>query len=135
MSERYLVTHVPHFIGGVMVHPGYGDKSIVTLPPGVKPGRWLVPVDAEPADSLKFKARHNGPGVGAGNWAVENVEDGSRASVVFKKADGEAKEKAEAEAARLNAGGEIVLVITDDALSSGQDDPPTSASSDQLPDA
>lgn len=137
MSKRYLVTRAPHYIGQRMVYPDRGAESIVTLPPEIKPGRWLIQVEdaaqagAESQGSSLFAARH----IGAGNWVAEKIADGERASVMFKKADGEAKEKAEAEAERLNAGGEIVLVITDDALSSGQDDPPAGASSGQLPDA
>lgn len=144
MEQRYLVTHTPHYINQRMVYPDCGADSIVTLPAGVKPGRWLVLQEDAPANAPAstqtnlpelYKAKHNGPGVGAGNWAVEKVEDGSRASVVFKKDDGDAKAKAEAEAARLNAGGEIVLVVTDDALSSGQNDLPASTQTTELPDA
>lgn len=144
MSARYLVTHTPHYINQRMVQPDCGADSIVTLPPGVKPGRWLVlQEDAPPAAPAStqtnlpelFKAKHNGPGVGAGNWAVEKIEDGSRASVVFKKDDGDAKAKAEAEAARLNAGGEIDLGATDSAPSSAQEDLTASTQTDDLPDA
>lgn len=139
MTERYEVTHVPHYIGGRWVEPG----TIVTLRPGIRPGRWLklvgAPAATAPSDAAaQFAAKHNGPGVGAGNWVVERIADGTRASVVFKKADGDAKEKAEAEAARLNAGGEINLVVMDDALSSGQVGFAAGASGEmgiQLPDA
>lgn len=124
MTKRYEVTHVPHYISGKLVSPGQGADSIVTLPAGVRPGRWLKEVDAVVVVGGvdQFAAKHNGPGVGAGNWAVERIADGSRVSVVFKKIDGDAKAKAEAEADRLNAGGEIVLVVTDGAPSSGHDD-------------
>jgi hypothetical protein len=141
MSARYLVTHTPHYINQRMVHPDCGADSIVTLPEGVKPGRWLVlqeeapataPASTQPTDlPEKYKAKHNG----GGRWVVENTEDGSRASVVFEKDDGDAKAKAEAEAARLNAGGEISLGATDSAPSSAQTDPAASTKNDDLPDA
>lgn len=136
MSQRsYLVTHVAHYIGQRWVEPG----ETVTLPEGVKPGRWLVPAGAVVAEqgpvvADKFRAKHNG----GGRWIVENVEDGSRASVVFEKDEGDAKAKAEAEAARLNAGGEIKLggmeALTS---SSGEGDPSASTqqAGNELPDA
>lgn len=51
-----------------------------------------------------FTVKH----VPAGNWVVQDKE-GNRASRVFKKDEGNAKGLAEAEAIRLNAGGEKVL--------------------------
>lgn len=127
---RYLVTHAPHFIGQRIVEPG----EIVTLPEGVKPGRWLIPqaadVSVQAADM--YQARH----IGGGSWAVENSEDGSRASVVFSKDKGDAKALAQAEAARLNAGGAIILGATDSAPSSAQDDAPAGTTNPgELPDA
>lgn len=53
---------------------------------------------------LGFTVKH----VPAGNWAVVNRE-GERVSTVFKKDDGNAKELAQAEAVRLNAGGQPVM--------------------------
>lgn len=47
MSNRYRVTHAPHYIEGRLVFPDRGDASIVTLPKGVEPGRWLEPVDGK----------------------------------------------------------------------------------------
>lgn len=142
MSKRFEVTHVQHYIGGRLVMPDMGAASIVTLPAGVRPGRWLKPLDDAPVIVVgggdQFAAKHNGPGVGAGNWSVERIADGSRVSVVFKKSDGDAKAKAEAEAARLNAGGEIDLGVMDGAPSSAQEDLATSATSESgsnLPDA
>ena len=140
MSKRYLVTNSPHYIGQRMVYPDRGADSIVTLPPGVRPGRWLkevveIATDAVPAAALqsaeKFKAKHNG----GGRWLVESTEDGSRASVVYEKDEGDAKAKAEAEAARLNAGGEIQLGVMDGAPSSAQEDSPAGAQTGDLPDA
>lgn len=141
MSKRYLVTRTPHYIGQRMVNPDRGAESIVTLPEGVKPGRWLVPLDDAPAVTPvpaapiqaveRFKARHNG----GGRWLVENIDDGSRASVVFDKDEGDAKAKAEAEAARLNAGGEIHLGVMDGDLSSAQEDSPAGIQTGDLPDA
>lgn len=133
MTKRYEVTHVPHYIGQRWVEPGMGSDSIVTLPEGVKPGRWLKEVGAVQevivagGASGKYAAKHNG----GGNWLVELVADGTRASVVFKKADGDARAKAEAEAERLNAGGDVDLGATDSALSSAQAD--TIASTEQAP--
>lgn len=129
MTQRYEVTHVPHFLGGRLVFPGRGDDSIVTLDEGVSPGRYLVPVGGAEAAG-QYAAKHHG----GGNYIVELVADGSRASIVFKKSDGDAKAKAEAEAVRLNAGGEIDLGGTDAAPSSAQVDPPAGDSGD-LPDA
>lgn len=53
---------------------------------------------------LDFTIKH----VPAGNWVVLN-KDGERFSRVFKKDEGNAKELAEQEALRLNAGGEPVM--------------------------
>jgi hypothetical protein len=142
MTQRYLVTHTVHFINGALVHPDQGEASVVTLPSGVEPGRWLVPLDvagegiAATVDLIeRYKAKHNG----GGRWIVENVDDGSRASVVFEKDEGDAKAKAEAEAARLNAGGDIDLGDKDVKPSSGQVDADAGTQQDEhggsLPDA
>lgn len=87
--------------------------------------------------AVRFKVKHNGPGpgVGVGNYAVEDTDNGSRASVVFKKADGDAKEKAEVEADRLNAGGDIDLGVTDGDPSSAQGNDATAEKKHDLPDA
>lgn len=53
---------------------------------------------------LGFTVKH----VPAGNWVVLN-KDGERFSRVYKKDEGNAKELAEQEALRLNAGGEPVM--------------------------
>lgn len=53
---------------------------------------------------LGFTVKH----VPAGNWVVLN-KDGERFSRVFKKDEGQARELAEQEALRLNAGGEPVM--------------------------
>lgn len=143
MTDRYRVTHVPHFIGQRLVYPDMGDDSIVTLPEGVKPGRWLVKVgEAEEAPAASSSAPAGGftvDHISRGDYVVLNA-DGERASIVFKNTGktGEAKQLAEAEAARLNAGGAIKLEATEPAdSSSGQDDPPTGTqpSADDLPDA
>lgn len=138
MGDSYEVTHVPHYIGQRWREPG----ETVTLPAGVKPGRWLKPLASAAAavkadDSAeRYRVRHSGQGVGPGNWVVERIEDGARASVIFKKDEGDAKAKAEAEAARLNAGGEVELGGTDAAPSSAQGDPAAGAEqSGALPDA
>lgn len=70
---------------------------------------WMQKVDATeketPPQVLLFGIKH----VGAGNWiAVKNADD-SRASRMFKKDDGNAKDLAQAEANRLNAGGDMLL--------------------------
>lgn len=57
-----------------------------------------------PENGLGFTVKH----VPAGNWAVVN-KDGERFSRVFKKDEGNARELAEQEALRLNAGGEPVM--------------------------
>jgi len=102
MTNRYRVTHVPHFIGGRIVLPGLGDESIITLAEGIRPGRWLEPLDVAPvAASPQFAAKHHG----AGYYIVVQVADGACASRVFRKDEGDAKALAQAEADRLNAGG------------------------------
>lgn len=53
---------------------------------------------------LGFTVKH----VPAGNWVVLN-KDGERFSRVFKKDEGQARELAEQEALRLNAGGTPVM--------------------------
>lgn len=135
-QQRYEVTHVPHFINGRLVHPGVGDDSIVTLPDGVKPGRWLKPVGQvvaqdEQQDGEQYAADH----ISRGDYCVVRVADGSRASVVFKNTgkQGEAKGQAEAEAARLNAGGEPAMEpLTEPAHDEQQDG---GAGGTNLPDA
>lgn len=142
MTDRYRVTRVPHFIGQRLVYPDMGEDSIVTLPPGVKPGRWLQLVE-EKAEPAAFSSAPAGgftiDHISRGDYVVLNA-DGDRSSVVFKNTgvQGEAKQLAEAEAARLNAGGDIILEATEPAASSsGQDGPPTGTqpSADDLPDA
>lgn len=143
MTDRYRVTHVPHYIGQRLVHPDMGDDSIVTLPEGTKPGRWLVkvgeavaaPAAVAPAPTGGFTIDH----ISRGDYVVLGA-DGSRSSVVFKNTgvQGEAKQLAEAEAVRLNAGGDIKLEAKEPAASSsGQDDAPTGTQPgvDDLPDA
>lgn len=72
-------------------------------------GSWMEMVGAaEKVTSqqvLQFGIKH----VGAGNWIVVKNDDDSRASRMFKKDDGNAKELAQAEANRLNAGGDMLL--------------------------
>lgn len=75
---------------------------------------WMERLDAKeavqaanqpaPNTGLGFTVKH----VPAGKWVVLN-KDGERFSRVFTKDDGNAKELAEAEALRLNAGGEPVM--------------------------
>lgn len=136
MSEqRYEVTHVPHYIGQRWVEPG----EVVTLPEGVKPGRWLKPV-VEAAKAATSSATVSGftiDHISRGDYVVLGA-DGERASIIFKNTgtQGEAKQLAEAEAARLNAGGEVNLGGSDAATSSAQGD--SSAGTQQagdLPDA
>lgn len=90
---------------------------------------WMEKVDEAvketAAPALQFAVKH----VGGGNWIVVKNEDDSRASRMFKKgAKGEAEGLAQAEAERLNAGGQMLL----DAVPQ-QDAPP--AGDGNLPDA
>lgn len=96
---------------------------------------WMTPVDGEapkaavPAvKSEEAKApRYSINHVGGGNWEV--LESGERVGEMYRKADGDAKEKAQAEADRLNAGGEP---------SKAEEPPPEQSepeTSDGLPDA
>ena len=98
--------------------------------------KWMEKVDAPetPLPDLKYGIKSNG----GGRWLVELIADGSRASVTYNKEQGDAKALAQAEANRLNAGGELVLPATDGAPSSGQDDSAASTQSAEgtdLPDA
>ncbi|MGL4315339.1 MAG: hypothetical protein ACRCTL_01795 [Pseudomonas sp.] len=72
-------------------------------------GSWMEMVDATekvtPSQVLQFGIKH----VGAGNWIAVNNADDSRASRMFRKDDGNARDLAQAEANRLNAGGAILL--------------------------
>lgn len=107
MTDRYRVTHVPHFIGGQLVYPDKGEASVVTLPEGVKPGRWLElvgevsrPAVTEAVETVEaFEAQH----IGGGKWAVVRLSDEARASELM------GRDAAKAEAARLNAGGSVDL--------------------------
>jgi hypothetical protein len=98
--------------------------------------KWMEKVNAPetPLPELKYGVKSNG----GGRWIVEALADGSRASVAFTKEQGDAKALAQAEANRLNAGGELVLAVTDGLPSSGQDEPEAStqtANGVELPDA
>jgi len=133
MTKRYEVTHAAHYIGGRLVMPGQGADSIVTLPEGVTPGRWLVEVVAlQPAvagnqasaDPVPgpYKAKH----IAGGAYAVVDA-DGNEIGERFLKdgADaGKAKAAAMAKADELNL-----------AHSAANDDPPPGGASGQLPDA
>lgn len=72
-------------------------------------GSWMEKVGATEkvtaAQALQFGIKH----VGAGNWIAVKNDDDSRASRMFKKDDGNAKDLAQAEANRLNAGGDMLL--------------------------
>lgn len=80
---------------------------------------WMQKVDAgakeTPPQELLFGIKH----VGAGNWIAVKNDDDSRASRMFKKDDGNAKDLAQAEANRLNAGGDMLL----DAVPQQETDP------------
>lgn len=75
-------------------------------------GSWMQKLDGEEAKkaaetsppALDYTIKH----VPAGNWVVLD-KDGNRASRVFKKDEGNAKDLAQQEAVRLNAGGTPVL--------------------------
>lgn len=137
MPKEYRVTELSYINGRL-----YQKGEVVTLEID-SPGRNLelvsgvaVAAAAPAAGAAQFAAKHNGVGVGVGNYVVVRVADGSHASQVFKKDDGQAKERAEAEAERLNAGGEIAIapVAAPAApVTTGQEGlPPTG---DGLPDA
>jgi hypothetical protein len=128
MSKRYLVTNIVHFIGGRLVYPDQGEASIVTLEKGIEPGKYLVEVGASaPAAApqevvLTYSAKH----IGRGDYVVERIADEARVSKVFSNTgvQGEAKEQAEAEADRLNKGGELSLEPTPDPVPGGDADLP-----------
>lgn len=138
MPKEYRVTELSYINGRL-----YQKDEVVTLEID-SPGRNLelvsgvavdaaAPVAAPAAGAAQFAAKHNGVGVGVGNYVVVRVSDGSHASQVFKKDDGLAKERAEAEAERLNAGGEIAIAPVAAPVTTGQEGmPPTG---DGLPDA
>lgn len=79
----------------------FSDKWMERLEPKEAAKAASAPV---PDTGLGFTVKH----VPAGNWVVLNNE-GERFSRVFKKDEGNAKELAEQEALRLNAGGEPVM--------------------------
>ena len=134
-SKRYEVTHSVHYIGGRLVSPDCGVDSIVTLPDGVEPGRWLVEVVASAVEIVKPVAlmpgaEHVGPykavHVPVGNFAVHDA-NGLQLGETFKKAgQGEAKAAAESAAALLN-----VDAVGGGAAASADDAP----LSNNLPDA
>ena len=102
MAKRYEVTHVPHFIDGRMIYPGQGEASIVELPKGVSPGRWLVEVSKkgraakESDDQSDFSVKHKG----GGRWGVVDA-DGEWVGDFIGTED-----EAKAESERLQEGGE-----------------------------
>ena len=79
----------------------FSDKWMERLEPKDAAKAASAPV---PDTGLGFTVKH----VPAGNWVVLN-KDGERFSRVFKKDEGNARELAEQEALRLNAGGEPVM--------------------------
>lgn len=117
MSERkYGLVLDTSFIGGALqpagtVLPGYGGPYGEAVKACDEKGNLLeAEATTEPQGGAVvklFAAKH----ISRGDYVVEKIEDGSRASVVFKHTvtKGEAEKLAEAEADRLNAGGEIKL--------------------------
>lgn len=103
MTKRYEVTHSPHYIGGRLVMPGQGADSIVTLPEGVNPGRWLkevtTPVVVAGAGLVgPFKVEH----IPVGNFGVFDANGVQVGETFVKSEKGVAKAAAEAAAAALN---------------------------------
>lgn len=103
MTKRYEVTHSPHYIGGRLVNPGQGADSIVTLPEGVNPGRWLVEVDgpvivAGSGHVGPFKVQH----IPVGNFGVFDANGLQVGETFVKSEKGVAKAAADAAAAALN---------------------------------
>lgn len=111
-----------------------GDQFAIPSEEAFAPS-WMEKLEGEEAKeaarkeppALDFIIKH----VPAGNWVVLDKQ-GNRASRLFKKDEGNAKDLAQAEAVRLNAGGAPVL----DAVPTPE--PPESGGSedgDNLPDA
>lgn len=103
MTKRYEVTHSPHYIGGRLVSPGQGAGSIVTLPEGVNPGRWLKEVDgpvivAGSGHVGPFKVQH----IPVGNFGVFDANGVQVGETFVKSEKGVAKAAADAAAAALN---------------------------------
>ena len=105
-NKRYEVTHSVHYIGGRLVLPDCGVDSIVTLPDGVEPGRWLVEIESDDVASVSSNDNsgpHKVVHVPVGNFAVVGA-NGLQIGETFKRAgQGEAKAAAEAAAALLNS--------------------------------
>lgn len=71
--------------------------------------KWMEKVDAGTQETEPAKLKYGIKSNGGGRWIVVSNEDDSRASVTFKPDQGDAKALAQAEANRLNAGGELLL--------------------------
>lgn len=62
MTQYRIKEHAPpHHINGRIVGPG----DVVSLPEGVMAGRWLEPVEQEPAATPSAPAKGKGKGVKA----------------------------------------------------------------------
>lgn len=114
-----------------------GDKFDI-VSEGAFASSWMQKLEGEEAQAaadeppkvLDYTVKH----VPAGNWAVVD-KDGNRASRVFKKAEGNAKELAEQEAVRLNAGGQPVLEALPTTPPPAQDSEGGEGGDPTLPDA
>lgn len=73
---------------------------------------WMEKVDAGVQETEPVRLKYGIKSNGGGRWIVVNNDDDSRASVTFKPDQGDAKALAQAEANRLNAGGELLLDAT-----------------------
>jgi hypothetical protein len=98
--------------------------------------KWMEKVDdpETPLPELKYGIKSNG----GGRWIVELLENGARSSVTYSKEQGDSKALAQAEANRLNAGGELILAVSDGLHSSDLDELGAStqpATASGLPDA
>lgn len=117
-NEKYGLVLDTSFIGGGLKQPGtvlpnYAGPFGAAIKPCDASGKLIEEAAEDAGDDLPalFAAKH----VSRGDYVVEKIEDGSRASVVFKNTGtkGEAEQQAQAEADRLNRGGELILDTTE----------------------
>lgn len=112
MTKTYIVTE-RSFIDGALREPGYETTSALEAPgPNLRlkdSGQKLAASTAPDAPLASTVAAFEAKHIAGGRYAVVQISDGSRASKLYSKDEGDPKALAEAEAERLNAGGQLDL--------------------------
>lgn len=109
MTKTYIVTE-RSFIDGALREPGYETTSVVGEPgPNLKLKGGKAAVAGQPSEAPAVVAAFEAKHIAGGRYAVIQISDGTRASRLFTAKDGDAKAAAQAEAQRLNEGGQIDL--------------------------